>query len=142
MITWPIKQSQIGAALRCCLTCFSDEKNQQRTAKHKFTTLLESTTYHVSKISSHQVSKYIPYSSLISEVYTKTHLLPQKEKMVETINRAKIRWRPPLLSWTNASSPFLLSCNTFPRQISLKFSRSKSPFWAINFLKSCTYFAP
>lgn len=64
---------------------------QQRTARHKFTTLLESKTYHVSKISLHQVSKHIPYSSLISEVHTKTHLLQQKEKMVEKINRAKLR---------------------------------------------------
>lgn len=66
-------------------------RRSTKNSRHKFTTLLESKTYHVSKISLHQVSKHIPYSSLISEVYTKTHLLRQKEKMVETINRAKLR---------------------------------------------------
>ena len=135
-----MKHSQIGVALHCCLMCSSEEQNQQTTAKLKFPTLLESPTYDVSTISS--VSMHIPYSSLISEVYTKTHSFQKKEKMVETMNRENKRWRPPLLCWTNVSSPFLLSCSTFPRQISLKFSRRKFPFWAINFLKSSTYFAP
>ena len=46
---------------------------------------------------------------------------------------------PRSWSWTNESSPFVLSCNTFPRKTSVIFSRGKSVVPEISFLNSLTY---